>query len=262
MTGNTWTASGGELADSYDRHGGTLRGALRHALIARVVRAHLPLAPQRVLDVGGGGAQQALALARAGHHVTVLDPDPRMLQQAEARLAAEPEHVRNRVVLVAGTGERAADLVGGGFDAASCHGVLMYTADPLPLLAALVDAVRPGGMLSVATKQPALAMRPGLSGQWERALELLDATAEVGNLRAATYARSVDELSEVLDGLGAAVSAWYGVRIFTDHLGDAPVPEQEEFDRILEAEWQAGCRDPYRRIARMIHLIAHRAVVV
>ncbi|MBG0825787.1 hypothetical protein HS048_34450 [Planomonospora sp. ID91781] len=52
------------------------------------------------------------------------------------------------------------------------------------------------------------------------------------------------------------------MRIFTDHLGDAPVPAREEFDRIVEVEWQAGCRDPYRRIARMIHLIAHRAALV
>ncbi|WP_433259440.1 methyltransferase domain-containing protein (plasmid) [Streptosporangium sp. CA-135522] len=256
MTGNTWASPNGELADSYDRHGGTLRGALRHALIARALHTHLPAAPQRVLDIGGGGGQQALALARAGHHVTVLDPDPRMLQQAETRLRAEPEHVRERIILMAGTGEQATDLVDGGFDVTCCHGVLMYGPDPRPLLTALVETARPGGVISVATKQPTLAMRAGLSGQWDRVPELMDATTEVGNLGVLTYAHPVDELSAVLDDLGTAVSAWYGVRIFTDHLDDTPMPEREEFDRILEAEWQAGLRDPYRRIARMIHLIA------
>ncbi|MBB2912072.1 hypothetical protein FHS43_003352 [Streptosporangium becharense] len=58
---NSWTSdSGADLATGYARHAGTLRGALRHALVARALREHLPAEPQRVLDVGGGDAHQAV----------------------------------------------------------------------------------------------------------------------------------------------------------------------------------------------------------
>ncbi|MFI0424034.1 methyltransferase domain-containing protein [Spongiactinospora sp. 9N601] len=257
--GNTWTsASGGDLSAGYARHSGTLRGALRQALVARALRVHLPAAPQRVLDIGGGDAHQAVQLARAGHQVTVLDTDPQMLQRARERLAGEPEPVRQRIHLVQGAGEDAVDLVGGGHDVVCCHGVLMYVQDPRPLVQAAVKAARPGGgLVSLLTKNAtALAMRPALERRWADALAVMDAATEIGNLGVATRADSLEALQALLAGAGAgaATVAWYGVRVFTDHLGDEPVGEG--FDQVLEAEWEAGRRDPYRRVGRQIHVIA------
>ena len=51
-----------------------------------------------------------------------------------------------------------------------CHGVLMYFADPGPLLDAIAGAVAPGGTVSLLVRNgDALAMRPGLLGDWEAA---------------------------------------------------------------------------------------------
>src|SRR5687768_10558138 len=75
---NTWSGNPGDLAAAYARHSTTLRGAVRHALVTRALLAHLPQQPCRVLDIGGGAGEQALALARAGHTVTLLDSDPAM----------------------------------------------------------------------------------------------------------------------------------------------------------------------------------------
>jgi S-adenosylmethionine-dependent methyltransferase len=50
--------------------------------------------------------------------------------------------------------------------------------------------------------------------------------------------------------------AWYGIRIFTDHLGDEPPGHDSEF--AVEAEWRAGQTDPYRQVARLLHLIGER----
>lgn len=253
---NTWTTpDGGDLSEAYARHTGTLRGGLRHALVARALRTHLPAGVQRVLDVGGGEAHQAVLLARAGHEVTVLDTDPRMLKRAAERLAHELEEVRERVTLIEGAGENAGELVGGGYDVVCCHGVLMYVSDPRPLVQALVAAARPGGLLSIMTKNAAaLAMRPALEGRWADALAVMDADTEVGNLGVATRADTLAGIEAMLAEVGASTGAWYGVRVFTDHLGDEPVGEG--FDQVLEAEWEAGRRDPYRQVARQFHLIA------
>ncbi|MGI5292688.1 methyltransferase domain-containing protein [Nonomuraea polychroma] len=257
MTANTWLSPAGDLSAAYARHRGTLRGALRHALVARALLAHLPSTPQRVLDVGGGDGHQAVQLARAGHQVSVLDPDAGMLARAAERLKDEPEEVRARVTLIEGRGEDATELAGGDFDLTCCHGVLMYLADPGPLLAAVVGATRAGGLISVLTKNAdALAMRPALEGRWTDALAVISARTEVGNLGVRTRAHTICEVSDLLRRCGATQVTWYGVRIFTDHLGDTPVGEG--FDHILQLEWEAGCRDPYRHIARMFHLIASK----
>jgi S-adenosylmethionine-dependent methyltransferase len=260
MTANTWTdgADPGELALSYARHAGTLRGAVRQALVTRGLFAHLPAAPQRVLDIGGGTGHQAIALARAGHSVVLLDPDEAALGYATQALSVQPAQVRDRVRVVPGRGEDAAELVGSGFDAACCHGVLMYLRDPHRMLAALGGAVRPGGLLSIVTKNgEALAMRPGLEGRWADAIAVLDSDAETGNLGVASRGDTVEGISAALAGAGVQTVAWYGVRALTDHLRDTPVGA--DFDQIVDAEWAVGQRDPYRRVARLFHLVARRS---
>ncbi|WP_433379338.1 methyltransferase [Streptosporangium sp. CA-115845] len=258
MTSSWFSPSGGDLSAGYARHAGTLRGALRHALVARALRTHLPDGQQQVLDVGGGDGHQAAQLARAGHLVTVLDPDTAMLERAAARIAAEPGEVRDRVRLVEGDGEHAEDVVGGGFDAVLCHGVLMYVADPDRFIRHLARAARPGGLVSLMTKnQDALAMRPGLEGRWPDTLTALRGGPQLGNLGVTSRAHSAAAVATMLAEAGAATTAWYGVRVFTDHLGDAPVGEN--FDLVLDAEWEAGRRDPYRRVARLLHFVAWTA---
>ncbi|MFI9591181.1 methyltransferase [Nonomuraea sp. NPDC052265] len=255
MTNSWLSASGGDLSAGYARHAGTLRGALRHALVARALRTHLPAGAQQVLDVGGGDGHQAVQLARIGHHVTLLDPDPAMLKQAMDRLAAEPEQVRSRVRLVEGTGEQAKDLVGGGYDLVLCHGVLMYVDTPATFVRDLVSAVRPGGMLSLLVKnRDALAMRPALEERWADTLAVLDTNSETGNLGVTSRAHTVAEVEAMLAAAGAFTTVWYGLRMFTDHFGDRPVGE--DFNLILDAEWQAGRREPYRRIGRLLHFLA------
>ena len=136
-----WTEHASELADAYCRSAGTVR----FELVTRALLKHLPPAPQRIVDVGGGFGRQAIMLARAGHSVVIVDPDPNMLAIARDALSIEPPEVVERVMLVSGDGATAEKLVGTDFDMACCHSVLMYQDDPVPLLRSVTALVRKNG---------------------------------------------------------------------------------------------------------------------
>ncbi len=56
---------------------------------------------------------------------------------------------------------------------------------------------------------------------------------------------------------GIELIRWYGVRVFTDHLGDHP--PGANLQDILQLEYEAGRRDPYRHMAPLIHLIGTKS---
>jgi S-adenosylmethionine-dependent methyltransferase len=239
-------------------------GGLHYAVVTRALQRHLqaighgPETPARVLDVGGGQALQAIALARHGHHVTVLDLDDTMLAAAHVTLAREEAAIRDRITLRRGAGEDAPALAGKGYDLVCCHSVLMYLDDPAPLLDALVTCARPGGLISVLSlNADAVAMRAGLQGRWHEAVQSLQLGRETGAAYLPTQEPPLRDVRGWLETRGAAMQAWYGVGIFTDH-HDGPIVCTDPA-LVIEAEWRAGMADPYRGVARCFHLVTQRA---
>ncbi|MFF3510674.1 class I SAM-dependent methyltransferase [Streptomyces sp. NPDC002573] len=213
----------------------------------------------RVLDVGMGQGTQALRLARAGHRVTGLEQNPTMIEVARRALSGEPEGIRERMRIIEGDGrDTGVHFLPGSFDVVLCHGVLMYVDEPDPLLAGLARMLAPGGLLSLLVRNgDALALRPGLSGDWDTALASFDTTAYTNRLGLAVRADRLATLTATLAGIGAPLHTWYGVRVFTDTApDDAPVPEDVE--RLLAAEERAGRTDPYRGVAALLHLCGVR----
>lgn len=239
---------------------GTLRQAVRQELVARQLAMHLPdVPPRHTLDIGCGQGTQVLGLARRGHLVTGLDASSTLLGDLDRALSAEPSEVRERVRLVHGNAERILDLFApSSFDVVLCHGVLMYFADPAPLLNAIAAVVAPGGLVSLLVRNgDALAMRPGLLGDWEAANDAFDGTAYLNRIGVNARADRLDALTASLTERHLSVLAWYGVRVFTDTAAaDAPVPVPGQFSQLLACEERAGRTDPYRRVAALIHVIA------
>ena len=213
----------------------------------------------RVLDVGMGQGTQALRLARAGHQVTGVEQDPKMIATAREELAGEPEGIRERVRIVQGDGrDTGVHFLPGSFDVVLCHGVLMYIEEPDPLLAGLARMLAPGGLLSLLVRNgDALAMRPGLSGDWTGTLTTFDTTAYRNRLGLDVRADRLSDLTATLAGIGAPLHAWYGVRVFTDTAADgAEIPADVE--ALLAVEERAGKTDPYRSVAALLHLCGVR----
>ncbi|GLY03046.1 class I SAM-dependent methyltransferase [Actinoplanes sp. NBRC 101535] len=107
---------------------------------------HLPPAPARVLDIGGGAGVYALPLADAGYEVHLVDPVPLHVEQASAasRAAARP------LASVAAGDARALDAAGAGMDAVLLLGPLYHLTSRDDRVTALREArrvVRPGGVV-------------------------------------------------------------------------------------------------------------------
>jgi S-adenosylmethionine-dependent methyltransferase len=255
------SADFGSAVQAWRERLGLVRDVVRQELVHRQLMNNLPRPARdevlRVLDVGCGQGTQLSRLARAGFRVVGIDPSSELLAVAAESLAAEDDDVRVRVELhKGGIGEWR--RAGVDFDVVCCHGVVMYLPSLGEAIEELVAAARPGGLVSVLSKNRAnLSLRAAMAGDWETALVAFDGRAYTNRL--GVQGARCDDPEEVIGALSAAGAdtiAWYGVRLFTDHWGDVAPPVEIEI--ILQAEEEAGRRDPYRRLASATHVIARR----
>lgn len=120
----------------------------------------------------------------------------------------------------------------------------------------MASLARADGVVSLIAKNgDALAMRAALERRYADAITLFDANADLGRVGVVTRGDSLESLTAMFERHALSVIAWYGIRTFTDHLGDESVGNDSEL--AVEAEWRAGQTDPYRQVARLLHLVGH-----
>jgi S-adenosylmethionine-dependent methyltransferase len=251
---------------------GHVRNVVRQEMISRQLGRHLRRRSARVLDVGAGQGTQSIRLARAGHQVLAVEPDPGMRDAFLAALAAEPAQVRDRVTLREGSVGGLAAVTGGeGYDAVLLLGVLMYLPASEPVIAELAARVAPGGLLALAARTTTSALwRPAARQDWQAALaafgEYDQALAEGRDMRylneigAPARADDLGALTSAAAGHGLVLENWYGVRIAVDagELDPAPPSDPAELAALLDVEERLGATDPYRQLGQLAHLILRK----
>ena len=263
MSDDPWASTA--LANLFvDTAYASVKGYVRTYVLHQHLLEHLPPPPARVLDVGGGAGHQSLPLAQAGYDVTILDPSPAMLDKARQRLQLLPAGARQRVTLLQGDGERAAEAVAGErFAGVLCHGVLGYLEDPEPLAAQLCQCAEAGGMVSIMTGNArATAVQPALERRWADALASFDARTGTSVLGVRGRADTVEEVGELIARYGVEPERWYGAWLFVDWLefGGAVLDpgDAREVEAIAAVELEASRRDPYRQVSRAFHLVGRK----
>lgn len=233
---------------------GSLRNVIRQEIIARQIYPEIQPG-MSVLDVGCGQGTQALRLAMAGCRVTGVDPSSNLLGLC-SRLANDMDV---DIELLSGRIDDLEFLLGSRqFDLVCCHGVLMYLTERRAPFAFLKDRLGHGGRLSLTFRNAhALAMRPGLRGDWRKALTSFDNSQYVNELGVPATADRMEDISEVLREVGLTIIRWFGVRVLNDAVSvDAEIPDDVELSLLLDAEERAGREDPYRWMGSQLHVIA------
>jgi SAM-dependent methyltransferase len=244
-------------------------------LAARTGRAALD-----VVDVGAGTGGLAVAVAAAGHRVTVVDPSPDALSAARWR-AAEAGVTLTEVQGEAGDlpaliGESGADLV-------ICHNVLEYVDSPAAAMAAITRILRPGGTVSVlAANAVAAVLQRALAGKYAEARALLSGigpseirrseirlneirlnesglneteSTRTGPAAPAGRRFTLPELEALIEGAGLRVGDSRGIRVFAGLLPGAG-GDPASADALRELEEAAAACPPLRDIAARIHVLA------
>jgi S-adenosylmethionine-dependent methyltransferase len=235
--------------------------APRTAAVWAALEPVLGTGPLSVLDVGGGSGTLAVPLAEAGHDVTVVDPSADAL--ATLRRRAETAGVGDRVRGVQGDGDLLHEVLPGtagaeaGFDLALCHSVLEVVDDPATTLREIAAALRPGGLVSVATANRAGAvLTRALSGHPREALALLDDRDPApGRARPARRRFDAAELLALVSAAGLAPGSWRGVAVVADLLEAASGADPAA---VRELELALAGRSPYRDVATGLHVLATR----
>jgi S-adenosylmethionine-dependent methyltransferase len=248
------------------------RSSVRNAVVWEVVRSALEtLKPGSdagdgldVVDVGGGTGGLAVALARLGHRVTVVDPSPDALAALERR-AAEAG-VSGSVRAAQGDLASVFDVLEpGAADAVLCHGVLEFVDDPAEGCRSARSLLRPGGIASVlAANRTAVVLARALGGHVAEALAALrDPDGRFGAHDPVPRRFGERELVDLVGGAGLRVRSVHGVRIFADLVpaaGDAPAaggPAANTRD-LLDLETEASARPEFRAMAAQLHVLAAR----
>ncbi|WP_374196275.1 class I SAM-dependent methyltransferase [Streptomyces sp. ISL-10] len=254
-------ASGGETPPRPSR--ASLRTAvvwevLRDAIDRRVKAAGVDSLD--VLDTGGGTGKFAVPVARLGHRVTVVDPSPNALFALERR-AAEAG-VADRVRGVQGDIHGVFDVVDrGSFDAVLCHGVLEYVDDPAEGVRNAVDALRPGGAISLlAAGLGGAVLARALAGHFSEARQALaDPDGRWGAGDPVPRRFTAEQLTELVAGAGVEVSAVHGVRIFADLVPGVLVDtEPGALEALLKLEEAAAELAAFHSVATQLHVLGEK----
>ncbi|MFJ3904759.1 class I SAM-dependent methyltransferase [Streptomyces sp. NPDC090025] len=131
-----------ETINESERLTGSADGALEMIRTQELLLRHLPVAPARVLDIGGGPGAHARWLIRDGYAVDLVDPVPRHVE--EARAAGVPAELGDA---------RALSASDDSYDVALVLGPLYHLLDRADRIQALREAarvVRPGGLVVAA----------------------------------------------------------------------------------------------------------------
>ena len=254
-----------DLAERFKKriYGG-LKGDIRLAVLKRDLAPYINLEADSgtapvVLDAGGGQGQFALDLAEAGCRVWITDISRAMLDLGAEQV--ESRGLQDRVTFA----ELPLQQLHGApevppADLLLCHAVLEWLAEPRQALVHLADNLKKGGYLSLTFyNRRALEFRllqRGSLRQLDRHLESGNWGGHPGSLTPQNPLLP-EAVMDWVEQAGLSLVAHSGIRCFNDFM----TPEMRDklpTAAIVEKELHYSRIDPYRQLARYVHLLCRK----
>jgi S-adenosylmethionine-dependent methyltransferase len=236
-------------------------GRLRQDLVTTHLLHHLHsrAAPVNVLDAGSGTGGYALALARQGHHVCLLDFAEDMLEIAQQRVAEAGAGLLGRVDFSCIPIEKLSErFPAQGFQVVLVHTLLEYLDEPWAVLRSLIDVLTPEGLISLLVVNPyaeafrlAWAKRDLASAR--QTLTVSVSPADLFGLP--RHVLPPERIRQTLCDAQVEIVAEYGIRIFSDYFTSDELADAKFLDEVKELELAAGQLEPYKRVARYLHIV-------
>ncbi len=248
-------------AAEWEQYTTTCLGRLRHELVIAHLQQHLLqcTAPLTVLDAGAGSGCYALALARQGHRVLLLDISKEMLAIARRALGEADGSIDQRVDFCCFPVEEAAErFPSGHFGVVLAHTLLEYVEQPWSVLRGLIHVLAPGGLLSLLLVNPHADpfrmawAKKDLSCARQALTECVSQADLFGVPRRILPA---DRVRQELAEAGVDIVAECGIRIFADYFSEEELADHAFAAALWELEMEASHLEPYKRVARYLHVI-------
>jgi 2-polyprenyl-3-methyl-5-hydroxy-6-metoxy-1,4-benzoquinol methylase len=217
--------------------------------------------PPRVLDVGGGSGVLAVPFAAAGCAVTVVEPNPDALATLSRR--ATDAGVGDRITVLQVDSDVLGQFVpAGSADLVLAHGLLEVVDDPKNTVAAMAEAVAPGGAVSVlVANRTAALLHRAIAGKLGEAARLAEDPA--GRLPHETLLRrfATDGLLTLLTDAGLTVELVQGHGVVSELVpGSVLQRDSSARDALAELELRLARTPPLRDIAARLHAVARKTV--
>lgn len=240
---------------------GGLKGDIRLAVLNRDLAPFLQNSGREltVVDAGGGQGQFALDLAEAGHRIWLADISASMLELAREQVVAR--QLESRVTLVQQSLQTLSsdDLVPRA-DLLLCHAVLEWLEQPAAAVQHLAESLQPGGYLSLTFyNRRALEFRLLQRGSLRQLDRNKDSGFWGGHPGSLTPQNPLlpEDVMDWVAQAGLSIVAHSGIRCFHDFM----TPEMRDklpAAAIVDKELEYSRIDPYRQLARYVHLLVRK----
>ncbi|WP_416394648.1 methyltransferase domain-containing protein [Allohahella sp. A8] len=261
------------------------KGRIRLDLILEDVLAIAEQAqkPMQVLDVGCGEAPVSRRLLGTTQRLVLIEPSPSMLDTAVANVESALVSLGNAAPTVEafkGYAQSSIASIKGEFDLILAHAVIEWTEAPLALLGQLCDRLGPRGRLSLAVyNEHGLRFRRLIRGQYD------DLPPRPRNYKGGLtpiHPLAPEEIETWCRARGLRIERLRGLRCFADYQasprdsvrpGASPSDNAtagppkgskafasalDQYQQLLSAEREVSRQDPFRRLARYLHIVICR----
>jgi S-adenosylmethionine-dependent methyltransferase len=236
----------------------TVKGRLRLEILWRDLLGQIPQLesdePLEILDAGAGMGNFSQRLLQHGHHLLLCDVSEKLLQEAQQNLASPAD--QQNVRFVQAPFQQLADDHAEAFDLVLSHAVLEWLAQPEPGIRALQQLIKPGGWLSLLFfNRNSLIYRHLLNGNFKK-IRSGELSGE-GKYLTPDNPLPPEQVLQWLTDSDLEIVCYSGIRTFVDFM-HRDMRDKTAFDDLLEMELRFSRQEPFRSLARYLHVICRK----